>query len=124
LPLRPPRVVDRYVESPPPAPDSPDAFRFADPGKLLEVFRKAGAVQSSERLLEFRIEAPLSVEDFWTLRSQMSDKLRSRLAALTAEQTGEITRQVMDGLRYYSTEGGMSFPAKVLIVSGSKKSLH
>ena len=75
------RVVDRYVESPPPPPDSPDAFRFADPGKLLEVFRKAGAVQSSERLLEFRIEAPLSVEDFWTLRSRMSDKLRSKLAA-------------------------------------------
>jgi len=72
-------------------------------------------------LLEFRIEAPLSVEDFWTLRSQMSDKLRSKLAALTAAQTAEITRQVIDGLRCYSTEGGMSFPAKVLIVGGSKK---
>jgi SAM-dependent methyltransferase len=35
-------VVDRYVASPPPAPDSPDAFRFAVPGKLLAILSKAG----------------------------------------------------------------------------------
>jgi len=114
-------VVDRYVESPPPAPDSPDAFRFADPGKLLDIFMKAGVIESSERLLEFKIEAPLSVEDFWTLRSQMSDKLRSKLALLTSAQTAEIRKQVIDGIREYSSEDGVSFPARVLIMSGSKQ---
>ena len=114
-------VVDRYVESPPPAPDSPDAFRFADRGKLLDIFMKAGAIESSERLLEFKIEAPLSVEDFWTLRSQMSDKLRSKLALLTSAQTAGIRKQVIDGIREYSSEDGVSFPARVLIMSGSKQ---
>src|SRR5882724_9088590 len=28
------RVIERFVDSPPPAPDTPDAFRFASPGKL------------------------------------------------------------------------------------------
>ena len=82
---------------------------------------KAGVIESSERLLEFKIEAPLSVEDFWTLRSQMSDKLRSKLALLTSAQTAEIRKQVIDGIREYSSEDGVSFPARVLIMSGSKQ---
>ena len=28
------RVIELYIDSPPPAPDAPDAFRFASPGKL------------------------------------------------------------------------------------------
>src|ERR1700720_2461286 len=36
------RVMDRYVDSPPLEPDALDAFRFAPPGKLLEVFSEAG----------------------------------------------------------------------------------
>src|SRR6266851_3887329 len=31
------RVVERYIDSPPPASDAPDAFRFASPGKLQDV---------------------------------------------------------------------------------------
>src|SRR5580692_13195033 len=53
------RVMDRYVDSPAPEPEAPDAFRFAPRGKLLEVFAEAGAVARSERLLQFRIEAPV-----------------------------------------------------------------
>jgi SAM-dependent methyltransferase len=115
------RVIERYVESPPTPPDSPDAFRFAGSGKLLEIFKNAGAVESSERLLQFRIEAPVSVEDFWVLRSEMSDKLRSKLAVLSAEQVAEVRSQVIDALGEYATDLGLSFPAQVLIVSGRKK---
>src|SRR5262249_21182498 len=43
------QVVERYVASPPPAPDSPDAFRFATPGKLQAVLSKAGVAATSER---------------------------------------------------------------------------
>jgi ubiquinone/menaquinone biosynthesis C-methylase UbiE len=32
------RVVERFVTSTPPAPDAPDAFRFASPGKLRDIF--------------------------------------------------------------------------------------
>jgi hypothetical protein len=74
------RVIDRYVNSPPPAPDALDAFRFASPGKLRKVLKKAGAIDLSERLLQFAIQAPLSVEDFWTLRVEMSDMLREKIA--------------------------------------------
>jgi len=114
------RVIERFVDSPPPEPDAPDAFRFASPGKLRDVLSEAGAMTPSERLLQFTIQAPVLVEDFWTLRCEMSEKLREKVATLPGEQLAEVKRQSIDALRAYSTEGGMSFPAEVLIVSGAK----
>jgi ubiquinone/menaquinone biosynthesis C-methylase UbiE len=115
------RVVERYVASPPVAPESPDAFRFAAPGKLLAILSNAGAAATSERLLRFAIQAPVSVEDFWTLRSEMSDNLRAKLATLSKEQLAELKREVLEALGAYSADRGVSFPAEVLIVSGGKK---
>jgi hypothetical protein len=114
------RVIERFVDSPPPAPDAPDAFRFANPGKLRGVLAEAGAMSPSERLVQFTVQASISVEDFWTLRCEMSEKLREKLAKFSGEQMTEVKRQALEALRPYSTERGMSFPAEVLIVTGTK----
>ena len=115
------QVVERYVDSPAPVPNSPDAFRFADPGKLLAIVSSAGAAATSERLLRFTMRAPISVEDFWTLRSEMSEQLRAKLATLSKEQLAKLKREVLEALGAYSANHVMSFPAEVLIVSGDKK---
>jgi ubiquinone/menaquinone biosynthesis C-methylase UbiE len=114
------RVVERFVKSPPLAPDAPDAFRFASPGKLRGVLATAGAISPSERLLQFTIEASTSVEEFWTLRGEMSEKLREKLARLSGEQLTDVNRQALKALQAYSTSRGMSLPAEVLIVTGTK----
>jgi len=114
------QVIERYVDSPPLAPDAPEAFRFAGFGRLQEVLGEAGAIASSERLLPFTIEAPISVEDFWALRIEMSEKLREKVAVLSPEQLSEAKREALEVMREYSTTRGMSFPAQVLIVSGTK----
>ena len=114
------RVIERYVDSLPPAPDAPDAFRFASSGKLRDVLAEASAIAPSERLLQFTVQAPISVEDFWILRCEMSENLREKVAMLSREQLTEVKRQALEALRGYSTDRGMSFPAEVLIVSGTK----
>jgi len=114
------RVIDRFVDSPPLAPEALDAFRFASPGKLRQVLNEAGAIAPTERLLQFTIIAPNSVEDFWALRLEMSDKLREKISGLSEEQMTEVKRQALESLREYSTDSGMSFPAEVHIVSGAK----
>jgi SAM-dependent methyltransferase len=116
------RVMERFVDMPRPAPDDPDAFRFARPGKLRDILAEAGVVAPCERLLQFTIETPLSVEDFWSLRSEMSEKLREKLKNLPAGKLAEVKRQMLEALHTYSTGHGISFPAEVLIVSGSKSS--
>jgi len=115
------QVVERYVDSPPPAPDSPEPFRFAAPGKLLAIFSSAGAAATSERLLRFAIRAPISVEDYWAIRSEMSDKLRAKLSTLSKDQLAKLRGEVLEALRAYSTNGVVSFPGEVLIVSGGKE---
>jgi len=115
------RVVDRYVDSPPLAPDALDAFRLACPGKLKDVLAEAGALNPSERLLQFRIEAPVCVEDFWTLRQEMSDKLRDKMSRLSKNQAGAVKSEMLEALQEYSTDHGMSFQAEVLIVRGTRQ---
>lgn len=116
------RVIDLYVEPTPLEPDALDAFRFAEPGKLRELLRAAGAENPAERILQFSIDAPVSLEDFWTLRLEMSDKLRAKIAALSKDLLAEVKQRTLESLREYSTGNSMSFPAQVLILSGTKAS--
>src|SRR6267154_2408020 len=114
------RVIDRYVKSPPLAPDALDAFRFATPGKLRTILNEAGAISLSERLLQFPIQAAISLEDFWTLRIEMSEKLREKIARLSNDHLAKVKRESLESLGEYCTNSGISFPAEVLIVSGAK----
>jgi ubiquinone/menaquinone biosynthesis C-methylase UbiE len=114
------QIVERYVAPPPPDPDALDAFRFAARGKLRNILREAGAMNPSERLLPFTIHAPVSLDEFWTLRCETSEKLRELVAVLTSEQLAEVKRLSLEALREYSDDRGMSFPAEVLIVSATK----
>lgn len=113
-------IVDRYVEPTPSAPDDPNAFRFAECGKLLQVAREAGVADASERLLEFTIEASIGIEEFWTVRSEISDKLRNQLARLSRGDVDAIRREFLDALRPYAGAGSIRLPGEALIVSGRR----
>lgn len=115
------RIMDRYVEPTPVPPDAPDAFRFASRGKLAKILTGAGMTAVSERLFEFNIEAQVPAEEFLTLRCEMSDKLRKKIAGLPQTQANEVKREILESLREYSSERGVRFPAEVLIVSGTKE---
>jgi SAM-dependent methyltransferase len=112
------RVTSRYFETPPAEPGAPGAFRFAAPGALASLLADAGAADVRERLLKFRIEAPISPAQFWAMRSETSGTLREKLAALSAEDRMRVAREVQEAAREFFPEGRMSFPAQVLIVTG------
>ena len=114
------RVMERYVQSPPLAPDALDAFRFAEPGKLLAILERAGITGASERLLQFEIQAAMPLEEFWMLRIEMSEKLRDKLAKLSQEQRIAVERESRESLAEFSKADRMSFPAEVLIITVSK----
>jgi hypothetical protein len=113
-------VIDRFVEIPPQDPDVPDAFRFAVPGKLAGILEQADAKNVIERQLNFQIEAAISFEQFWQLRTEMSETLREKMARLTPAQLPTVKQAVADAARRYFASRTMSFPAEALIVSGRK----
>jgi ubiquinone/menaquinone biosynthesis C-methylase UbiE len=116
-------VFDRFVESPTQDPDAPDAFRFAVPGKLAGILKNAGAEITIERQLEFQIEAAMSFEQFWQLRTEMSESLRAKMAGLTPAQLPIIKQTAADAAQRNFMSGKMSFPAEALIVSGRKSAV-
>lgn len=115
-------VMSRHVSTPPADPDAPNAFRFAEPGKLVRVLSDAGAVKVKERMLDFRIEAPISPLEFWTMRSGMSVTLREKLETLPAAEREQISAEVQALVRDFFTNDHMSFPATMIIVTGYKPS--
>jgi ubiquinone/menaquinone biosynthesis C-methylase UbiE len=116
-------VIERFVEVPPEDPDAPDAFRFAAPGKLAGILEKAGAESVIERKLNFEIKAPISFEQFWQLRTEMSGSLREKMAGLSPAQLPTVKQTVADAAQRYFVRGTMSFPAQALIVSGRRSAI-
>lgn len=113
-------VMNRYIETPPADPDAPGAFRFAEPGKLAGVLTDAGASDVRERLLRFRMEAPVSAEEFWILRSETSETLREKLKLLNADQSVRVSKEVQEAVREFFPNEKMTFPAQMIIVTGTK----
>ncbi len=114
-------VVSRHVPAPPADPDAPGAFRFAEPGKLANVLTQSGAIDVNEQTLQFNIEAPISSEQFWTMRSETSETLRSKLATLSDAEKAQVTGEVEEEVRPFFTNDQMKFPARMILVSGRKE---
>jgi len=114
-------VLSRFVELPAADPDAQgNAFRFAEPGKLARLLTEAGATSVRERQLNFRIEAPISTEEFWRMRSATSGIVREKLATLSPDQARRVSLEVQEAVSEFFPDNQMSIPAEMLIVSGRK----
>jgi ubiquinone/menaquinone biosynthesis C-methylase UbiE len=113
-------VIERHVKGAVVDPHAPNAFRFAETGKLAGVLSEAGAIDIDERVFNFNIEAPLSPLQFWTLRSQTSDTLREKLAQLPAAQQTQIASEVEQAVKDFFPNNQMRFPAQMIIATGKK----
>jgi ubiquinone/menaquinone biosynthesis C-methylase UbiE len=113
-------VISRHIPTPPADPDAPGAFRFAAPGKLAQILTNAGATRVHERLLKFHIEAPISREEFWEMRSGTSGTLREKLEAMPADLRLKIANEVREAVAEFFPNERMRFPAQMLIVTGDK----
>jgi ubiquinone/menaquinone biosynthesis C-methylase UbiE len=113
-------ILDRFVQADQEDEDAPTAFRFAAPGKLAKLLQQAGATSVTERVFEFSIEAPITVEQFWELRTEMSDTFRNKLARLVPDQVAAIKYTVQKKMASYFKSGAMVIPGQVLLVTGRK----
>lgn len=116
------QVVSRYVPSSPLDPDAPDAFRFAEAGKLAAILKRAGAIDVNECVVKFDIAAPISLDEFWAFRSEISEILREKLRTLSVDEKERIANEVKHAVREFFPGGHMRFPAQMIIVSGTKPS--
>ena len=113
-------IMSHYFEPVEEDPAAPGAFRFAEPGAVANVLKQAGGRIEKERVLDFLMEPPVSLEEFWPLRVELSDTLREKAAKLSAEQLIGVEREVRESAREFFPDGRMRFPAQVTIITASK----
>jgi ubiquinone/menaquinone biosynthesis C-methylase UbiE len=113
-------VMDQHIAPTVTDPDAPSAFRFAEPGKLANVMREAGAIDVEDCIVKFDIAAPISPLEFWNMRSQTSDTLRQKLTQLSADEQSQITSEIEQAVQKFFPANQMKFPAQMLIASGKK----
>lgn len=87
-------------------------------GNSQSLLTGAGLTQVEEQPLPFRIANRIKPEEFWELRSEMSDSLRAKLATLTVERKSAVKEAVDTAVAEYFNDFEMSFPAQALIVAG------
>jgi hypothetical protein len=113
-------VIDRHINPGAVDPDAPNAFRFAETGKLASAMTEAGASDVKEHVVKFNIEAPISPLQFWTMRSQTSDTLREKLAKLPQDKQSQIAGEIEQAVTEFFPGKQMSFPAQMIVVTGRK----
>lgn len=113
-------VLNEFVPAEPEDEDAPAAFRFARTGKLATLMHEAGAISVTEQVVRFQIEAAIDVDEFWELRTEMSDTFRGKLALLNPSQIADVKAATAKAVAGYFKDGGMSFPAQARVVSGDK----
>jgi SAM-dependent methyltransferase len=113
-------VIDRHINPGAVDPDAPNAFRFAEPGKLAGIMTEAGASDVEEHVVKFNLEAPISPSQFWTMRSQTSDTLRDKLAKLSADEQTQIADEAQQAVKEFFPGNQMRFPTQMIVVTGKK----
>ncbi len=113
-------VMAQHVNAPAADPDAPNAFRFAESGKLANVLTEAGAREVEERVVKFNIQAPISAHEFWIMRSRTSDTLREKLAKLSTEEQVQIADEVQQEVKEFFPHNQMNFPTQMILATATK----
>ncbi len=107
----------KYVDVPPPLPDSPHVFRFADENKLVQTISAAGF--QDVRATKYKINWPWpgTPEGAWQGGSELAAPFKRVIDATPAEKREEVIREVIANIRQFFDGHVVNFPASVLASS-------
>lgn len=114
-------IINLYAETEPDPPDAPGAWRFAEAGRLASMLDAAGCEDVREQRIPFDIRARIGFDEFWRMRVEMSDTLRSKVELVGPECARRVAEEVRVALADYFEDGAMRIPAEALVVSGVSK---
>ena len=113
-------VVHRHVGGSLLEPAGPDPFRFAKPGSLSEVLRRAEFVGVEEETRTLPWAWPGPVEEVWEQVRAVTVPFRPMLDRVPQEMWLQIDEDVHAALRKYFDGEKVAFGASVVLASGAK----
>jgi len=107
----------KYVDVPPPPPDSPHVFRFADENKLVQTITAAGFQEVRATKHKIKWPWPGTPEQAWQGGSELAAPFKRIIAATPADKREEVIREVIVSIGQYFDGQAVNFPATVLASS-------
>lgn len=107
----------KYVEVPPPPPDSPHIFRFADTSKLEQTITDAGFHDARATKHKINWPWPGTPEEAWEGGSEIAAPFKKIIAATPADKREEVIREIIESLRQFFDGQQVNFPATVIASS-------
>jgi SAM-dependent methyltransferase len=109
----------KRVKMPPPPPDAPHIFRFADEGKLAGVLLQAAFQDVSTNKHRVVFSWPGPAEESWEATRELAAPFKKLIEAVPADQIDGVVREVLDGIRSFQDGDEISLPATVIVAVGS-----
>ena len=108
----------KRVKMPPPPPDAPHIFRFADEIKLANAISSAGFREVSTRKERVTFSWPGPAEESWEATRELAAPFKKLIAAIPPDKSEEVIGEVLDGLRRFQVGDSINLPVTVNIAAG------
>jgi len=113
-------IVAKHIGGPTLVPGGPDPFKFAQPGSLSSVLRKAGFAHIEEETKSLPWTWPGTAEEVWEQAQAVATPFLPLLQRIPASRRNEIHREVIDAIQQYADGDSIKFGAVIVLVSGTK----
>ncbi|HTK21522.1 MAG TPA: methyltransferase domain-containing protein [Mucilaginibacter sp.] len=112
-------VMNKYIETPLPAPDAPGMFRCSGPGVMADIFARAGFKHVGEQELAGKVDF-INAETYWQNRTELSETLVAALANLDDVTITAIKNEVYAIINENSVNGSALLEWGVNIIYAGK----
>jgi SAM-dependent methyltransferase len=104
----------KYVDVPPPPPDSPHVFRFADETKLTQTLSAAGF--QDVRVTKHKINWPWpgTAEEAWQGGSELAAPFKRIISATPPDKRELAIHEAIENIRRFSDGHSINYPATVV----------
>ncbi len=109
----------KHVNMPPPSPDAPTIFRFADPAKLKSTLHAAGLRDLSVAKQRISWPWPGPPEEAWEGMRELAAPFKKVIAAVPPDKLPVVTQEVIDNLQRAYDGKQVNFSATVILATGS-----
>ncbi|HZQ70901.1 MAG TPA: class I SAM-dependent methyltransferase [Terriglobales bacterium] len=108
----------KHVQVPPPPPDAPTIFRFADESKLASTLKSAGLHSVEARKHQVPWPWPGPPEEAWEALRDLAAPFRKMIDALPPEKQPEVMEEVMSNIRSFHDGDRVNLPATLVTGTG------
>ena len=109
----------RRAKVPPPPPDAPHVFRFADPAKLERTFAAAGFRDARATKHAIRWPWPGPPEEAWEALRELAAPFKKMIATLPPEEARQAEEETLSGLRRVYDGRSTNLTATVITGTGT-----